>query len=276
MYLSSLFTKFIALVIGLIKGLGGVMAALTLLVVCFQISNIPLYLGGSALLSFLLFPIVACLFYYFHTLIPQSSNLRFGFIIRQKIIVILFVTTAIILPSKLLIPGFYDGLRFVTFISMLIFGYEEFRRSYLLNKSRLGFRQRYFNDFTEILGEFFEPIVWIVLYSFVVVVMNPFSIFYGIQRGTWIILDTLIVSVLWFSLLRDFKIGQYLYKEYYLLKKSIEEHNDISLELKLYVCEEYSIGSHSLPKVNYSSENLKIYPFWSEKEKAILGIDLDF
>lgn len=278
MHLRLLFIKLITLVIGFTKGIGGIIAVFTLFGLCFQISTIPILFWDSVLIrliTLLLFPIAGGIFYYIHTLIPKSSNLRFSIRIRQKLIVILFLTTAIILPTKLTNPGFYDGLRLTTFILMILFCYEEFRRLYLVKKSGLYWPD-YTNGFTLMLGELLEPIMLFLLYCSVIVIMNPFYSLSGIQKETWIIIDMLAIIFVLISLLKDFKIGFYLGKEYLIVKKMIEDKNDISLELKLFVCENYSIGTFRLPEVNYSSENPRLRLEWSDMEKAVLGIDLPY
>ena len=222
---------------------------------------------------FLLIPLITIILYYINSLIIQSSSLKFAIILRLKIIIILSVTISIFVPGELILPHYYEDLRFIVASSTIFFAYEEFRRNYLFLKTNLYWRDSYI-DFLLILGELIDKI-WIIFYLLILIVMNPISPFLGTTKSTWIIIDAFTISVLWFSLIRDFKIGLYLYKEFFSIKKLIENKNEISLEKKKYVCEEYSLGLglFSLPKINYSSENPQLDPSWLKKEEIILGLE---
>lgn len=236
---------------------------LSLLFICGAIVYYIIHVIHSNLIELLLILTVISLFFYFYiTFIKNIYSYRFQLIFQQKLLVIMaLLVSTFSLQEYNTQMKYFEFLRIFTFISVLIFIYDEYRKSYFGLYSNQSFNWR------------FEYIVWIIMFLSIMIIYNPLFFLTLNSRDVWRFLDVMGSIFLIFSILRDLKIGEDLVFIFYKYKDAVEKHGEEIPRKRLFICYEYGFILDSKPYIECSVEHKDCETAWTKEEEMLLDVN---
>jgi len=174
----------------------------------------------------------------------------------------LIIILALLAATFSIVPGYFETLRFLIFIALLLLILQEYRKKELI--------YAYIDD-SEIVYHMDEGYLIIVTYIVILILFNPIYPLYFYDKNIWIFIDVFAAFLLFVVIIRDIIIGIKFERKYLDYKTKIELEDRIVIYQKIKICEMFLICTHPRPEINYPDDYPRFSPNWTFKEKILLG-----